>query len=144
MTGESSGPAQSPVRRKSPNRRGQTQAEREVEFLREQVVGLTVVIDKITGDERITNAIAHGVDELTAELRPLRNLRPPTIAERPDDRVLNALGRLRSSLESPDWAGAGSVQSEVLNVGFIGEAPQPPPPARDVAVFVIEEKEPGR
>jgi predicted enzyme related to lactoylglutathione lyase len=93
---------------------------------------------------RITNAIAHGVDELTAELRPLRNLRPPTTAERPEDRVLEALPDLRASLEAPDWSGAGSVPSEVLNVGFIGEPPPPPPPARGVEVFVIEEKERAR
>jgi hypothetical protein len=147
MTEESTGQTTAPkgqTRGKSTTRRGQKETDREVEFLRQQVVGLTVVIDKITGDERITNAIAHGVDELAAELRPLRNLRPPSTGERPEDRVIEALRRLRRSLESPDWSGAGSVPSEDLNVAFIGEAPQPRPPAHGVAVFVIEEKEPAR
>jgi hypothetical protein len=144
MTDESSGTPQGQTRRKSAQRRGQKEEDREVEFLRQQVVGLTVVIDKITGDDRITNAIANGVDELTTAMGPLRHLRPASTGERPEERVLEALRDLRRSLESQDWSGAGLVPSEVLNVGFIGEPPPPPPPAPGVAVFVIEEKERAR
>ncbi|GAB4099272.1 hypothetical protein [Sinomonas halotolerans] len=90
----------------------------ENEDLRRRLDGLTESVGAALGFDQI----GRGLSSIVSELEPLRYLMPPRNGRPLPRRTIEALFRLRASLERHEWTDVGSLGIVEPDVGFIGQA----------------------
>lgn len=89
--------------------------------LRQQVNDLYNMVRQVAGMNTVENVLMNGIDTLTAQLAPLRDLTPrrTPLGNEGNLRLLS----LRQSLARPNWNEAGTLDlPREQGVAFIGQA----------------------